>query len=300
MIVDRNGYFELFKNPLTKPIDRLQFKDIGIEFGLADSNRVKIRRFFYPKGKYTRKDVTEIDRKTQTCPWCRDGKPLSTYKNSLYKDLNNPFHSKVIKKFKGDSMANNLLPKIKAPTSLFSILDKVTKNPSLNSIWGANILSGLLGMPLSWGLSELGKRIAEFGIAIIGGIVTNLPQMRVPPRLKGELNVFFSRFMAAAIDPSPAQIQALRNDFEKLKSAVRFGRPADWWATFVSPLDSLKNAFQSLGQSFGVQFGRGANPPVAPSTFLGQSLLESTETVFAAQKATPTAGALNRVGMTFK
>lgn len=302
MIFEHPDYFQLQRNIHLPSVGTVPFKGIFVEFGREVDDRIKIRQIFYPKSEYSLPDVKRLEKTLENCPYCVEGKEL--VKNPFtIKEFSIPSYSpKLLSVDKEQLQGERKMPEY----SITSWLDELTKNPRANTIWAANIISGLTGMPIGWAFNELGRRIAEGAIGIGGGVATNLiPNFssKIPPRLKDELNVFFSRFVAAALDPTPAQTQELAKNFEQLKSALRFGRPEDWWASFGNPMDAITNAVKELGKVFGSTFGiplPGATGSNLPASFSGREILEMGKVNLQVGGSIPTTKSkLDRVQFTF-
>jgi len=121
-------------------------------------------------------------------------------------------------------------------------------NETVSSIFGGNILGGLIGVPLDMFLTQLGSKIAQAALGGVG-LVLGTYTFKGQKRLQLDTMQIGSRLFSEILDPSPQQIKEIQKNVGELIDGFIQGR---WdkiaYALFRNPREFTGLTQQPPGQ----------------------------------------------------
>jgi len=96
-------------------------------------------------------------------------------------------------------------------------------NETVSSIFGGNILGGLIGVPLDMFLTQLGSKIAQAALGGVG-LVLGTYTFKGQKRLQLDTMQIGSRLFSEILDPSPQQIKEIQKNVGELIDGFIQGR----------------------------------------------------------------------------
>jgi hypothetical protein len=94
---------------------------------------------------------------------------------------------------------------------------------TLSSIFGGNMLGGLISLPLDMFLTQLGAKIAEGALGAVGLLVGTYT-LKGQGRLQVDAVQLGSRLFSDILDPSPQQIAEIRKNIGDIVDGFVYGR----------------------------------------------------------------------------
>jgi len=94
---------------------------------------------------------------------------------------------------------------------------------TLSSVFGGNILGGIIGLPLDIFLTQLGAKLAEAALGGVG-LLLGTYTFKGQGRLQIDTMQVGSRLFSALLDPSPQQIKEIQKNISDVIDGFVYGR----------------------------------------------------------------------------
>lgn len=252
----------------------------------GDINKEKLMYVWYPKNKYTEKDIEYIiftEKKYDSCPMCVIGRDIISkklrfkYPKTNIKNIN----KKLFKREK----------KMKISLS------------GLKSILGSGAASDYIGQGLiqipKFGISmvstDLGNKLINGIAGIIGNVINE--RYNIPGRKKDILRAAMCNMMFGAVDPTANQLRSIKRSGDDMLAAIKYKQFGTAFGTLLEEPQTIISALREWIPSFGKgslgatfkSLGKSLSPSLGASTSLNaagslSSITPKSVTVYSPDK----------------